>query len=161
MHIVHGEIRKAPYVKDFDGGTMFALELSEMIKDYKTGEKTYTNYRAALFAKTDAHINHYRNTLIQGNFIVLTSEKLKIVVSDCGQYIKLDMDNARLEGSGYIQAQAPQQQQQQAPPQQQGGQQQQAKNKPMQGNPIGQQNQGQKQAKAPDLDDGWDDDIPF
>ena len=122
MHIVHGELRKAPFVKVLAESTMFAVELSEMIKDYKTGEKVYTNYKAILFAKSEAHVNHYNNTLVEGNFIVLTSEKLKVEVSPCGQYTKLFMDNARVEGSGFIkQNQAPQQAQggfQQKPQQQ-------------------------------------------
>tara|TARA_R110000744_G_scaffold347704_1_gene453250 strand:+ start:270 stop:710 length:441 start_codon:yes stop_codon:yes gene_type:complete len=127
MHIVHGELRKAPYIKSGVGkdgqSTMYILELSEVIKDYKTSEKSYTNYSAMLFAASPAHIDHYNKTLVEGNFIVLTAEKLKIEVSECGKYTKLAMDNARLEGSGYIAqaqgGQAPQQRQQQAPQQQQ------------------------------------------
>lgn len=161
MHIVHGQLRKTPFVKVLQDSTMFCVELSELIKDYKTGEKTYTNYKAILFAKSEAHVNHYNQTLVEGNFIVLTSEKLKIEVSPCGQYTKLFMDNARLEGSGFIQGQqaAPQQAapQQQAP-QQAGGfvpQQQ------MAGQPV---NRPQQQAprvnpQEPSID--FDDDIPF
>ena len=160
MHIVHGELRKAPFVKQLAESTMFAVELSEVIKDFKTGEKTYTNYKAILFAKSEAHVNHYMSTLIEGNFIVLNSEKLKLEVSPCGQYTKLFMDNARLEGSGYIQPgqAAPQQQmpsqqlaaKRQAPQQQApGGFQQQAP----------QQQQGGYQQQAPSID--FDDDIPF
>ena len=123
MHIVHGELRKAPYIKSGVGkdgqSTMFIVELSEVIKDYKTGEKAYTNYSAMLFAASPAHIDHYSKTIVEGNFIVLTSEKLKIEVSECGKYTKLMMDNARLEGSGYI---AQPQGQQQQPQQRQQGQ---------------------------------------
>lgn len=160
MHVVHGELRKAPFIKQLAESTMYALELSEMIKDYKTGDKTYTNYKAILFAKSDAHIAHYNNTLVEGNFIVLTSDKLKIERSECGQYIKLFMDNARLEGSGYIQPQAPQQQQQSGYQKQAQQATQQAQQKGQQ--QAQQQKPAQQQAKAPDLDDGsWDDDIPF
>jgi hypothetical protein len=118
MHIVHGELRKAPYIKSGVGkdgqSTMFIVELSEVIKDYKTGEKAYTNYSAMLFAASPAHVDHYSKTIVEGNFIVLTAEKLKIEVSECGKYTKLMMDNARLEGSGYIaQPQGHQQQPQQ------------------------------------------------
>lgn len=152
MHIVHGQLRKAPYVKSGVGkdgqSTMFAVELSEMIKDYKTGEKTYTNYKAILFAGSDAHVAHYMQTLVEGNFIVITSEKLKIEVSECGQYTKLYMDNARLEGSGYIQQQAPQQQGGFA----QQGQQPTRQNQAQQKAP---KQQGQAQAQ------NFDDDIPF
>ena len=51
MHIVSGELRKPPFIKNGVGqdgqSTLFIVELSEVIKDYKTGEKSYTNYRAA------------------------------------------------------------------------------------------------------------------
>ena len=156
MHIVHGELRKAPYVKSGVGkdgqSTMYIVELSEVIKDYKTGEKSYTNYSAMLFAASPAHIDHYNKTIVEGNFIVLTAEKLKIEVSECGKYTKLAMDNARLEGSGYIAqpqgGQVPQQRQQQAPQQQQR----------QQGQAT--QSQGQSTPMAePDFD--FDDDIPF
>jgi len=137
MHIVHGELRKAPYIKSGVGkdgqSTMFIVELSEVIKDYKTGEKSYTNYSAMLFAASPAHVDHYSKTIVEGNFIVLTAEKLKIEVSECGKYTKLMMDNARLEGSGYI-AQAsqgqPQQQAQQRPQQSQQRPQQAQQNQP-------------------------------
>tara|TARA_R110000851_G_scaffold8289_1_gene31954 strand:+ start:262 stop:717 length:456 start_codon:yes stop_codon:yes gene_type:complete len=151
MHIVHGQLRKAPLTKSGVGkdgqSTMFAVELSEMIKDYKTGEKLYSNYKAILFASSDAHVNHYNQTLVKGNFIVLTSEKLKIEVSECGQYTKLYMDNARLEGSNYIQ-----------PQQQQGGFQQQPSQKLEQKR---QQAQQQSSERQPGQDIDFDDDIPF
>ena len=136
MHIIHGELRKAPFIKHGCGqdgqSTMFIIELSEVIKDRQTGEKQYTNYSAAIFAKSPAQISHYQSTLVEGNFVVVNGEKLKVDVSDSNgkQYIKLQLENAKLEGSGYIannQQSAPQQQggfQQQAPAQ--GGFQQQA-----------------------------------
>ena len=158
MHIIHGELRKAPFVKTGCGqdgqSTMFIIELSEMIKDRQTGEKMHTNYSAAIFAKSSAQISHYQTTLVEGNFVVVNGEKLKVDVSDSNgkQYIKLQLENARLEGSGYIennqQSQAPQQggfaPQQQAP-MQQGGYQQQA---PQQGGFAPQQ-------QAPAQQGGW------
>ncbi len=163
MHIVHGELRKAPFVKVLNDSTMFAVELSEMIKDYKTGEKTYTNYKAILFAKSEAHVNHYNNVLVEGNFIVLTSDKLKLEVSPCGQYTKLFMDNARLEGSGFIQGnqQAAPQQQAQMPSQQlavKRQEQQAPQQAPQQAVP--QQGGGFQQA-APVGSIDFDSDIPF
>ncbi len=132
MHIIHGELRKPPFIKQGCGqdgqSTMFIIELSEVIKDRQTGEKSYTNYSAAIFAKSPAQISHYQSTLVEGNFVVVNGEKLKVDVSDSNgkQYIKLQLENAKLEGSGYIasnQQGAPQQAgfQQQAAPQQQGG----------------------------------------
>ena len=146
MHIVHGELRKAPYIKQGCGqdgqSTMFIIELSEMVKDRQTGEKNYTNYSAAIFAKSPAQIDYYNTSLVEGNFVVVNCEKLKVDVSESNgkQYIKLQMEGARLEGAKYIesnqqaqggfQQQAPQQnqgyqapQQQQAPVNQFNGQQ--------------------------------------
>lgn len=108
MHIVHGELRKAPYVKTGCGqdgqSTMFIIELSEMIKDRQTDEKIYTNYSAAIFAKSPAQIGYYSTSLVEGNFVVVNCEKLKVDVNDSNgkQYIKLQMENARLEGAKYI-----------------------------------------------------------
>jgi len=130
MHIVHGELRKAPYIKSGCGqdgqSTMFIIELSEMIKDRQTGEKLYTNYSAAIFAKSPAQIDYYNTSLVEGNFIVVNCEKLRVDVSESNgkQYIKLQMENAKLEGAKYIEAQ--QGGFQQAPAQQSGGFQQQA-----------------------------------
>jgi len=131
MHIIHGELRKAPYIKAGCGqdgqSTMFIIELSEMIKDRQTGEKLYTNYSAAIFAKSPAQIDYYNTSLVEGNFVVVNCEKLKVDISESNgkQYIKLQMENARLEGAKYIesnQQSAPQQgfQQQQPPAPQQG-----------------------------------------
>ena len=123
MHVISGELRKAPYIKTGCGqdgqSTMFIVELSEVIKDRQTGENTYTNYSAAIFAKSPAQIGYYTTSLVEGNFIVVNCEKLKVDVSESNgkQYIKLQMENARLEGAKYIEnnqqggfQQAPQQQ---------------------------------------------------
>tara|TARA_B100000809_G_scaffold266667_1_gene330601 strand:+ start:228 stop:713 length:486 start_codon:yes stop_codon:yes gene_type:complete len=131
MHIIHGELRKAPYIKTGCGqdgqSTMFIIELSEMIKDRQTGEKLYTNYSACIFAKSPAQIDYYNTSLVEGNYVVVNCEKLKVDVSDSNgkQYIKLQMEGARLEGAKYIESeQQPQQGFQQ--PQNAGGFQQQA-----------------------------------
>jgi hypothetical protein len=157
MHIVHGELRKAPYVKTGMGQdgqtTMFIIELSEMIKDRQTGEKNYTNYSAAIFAKSPAQIDYYNTSLVEGNYVVVNCEKLKVDVSESNgkQYIKLQMENARLEGAKYIEAkqggfqQAPAQQQQYQQPQQQ---------PQSQGLPPNQQGWGQPQ-QAPQHQGGY------
>ena len=110
MHIIHGELRKPPFIKTGCGqdgqSTMFIIELSEMIKDRQTGEKTYTNYSAAIFAKSPAQIDYYNTSLVEGNFVVVNCEKLKVDVNENNgkQYIKLQMENARLEGAKYIES---------------------------------------------------------
>ena len=57
-HIVAGKLRKPTFIKDGCGpdgmSKMYGIELAEVIKDYKTGEKSYTNYKALFFAKTVA-----------------------------------------------------------------------------------------------------------
>ena len=54
MHIVSGKLRKPPFVKDGCGqegnSRMYGIELAEVIKDWQTQEKLYTNYRAVFFA---------------------------------------------------------------------------------------------------------------
>ena len=140
MHIIHGELRKAPFIKTGCGqdgqSTMFIVELSEVIKDRQTGEKQYTNYSAAIFAKTAAQIGYYNTSLVEGNFIVVNCEKLKVDVNESNgkQYIKLQMEGARLEGAKYIENN------QQAAPQAQGGYSQPAPQQQAQG---GFTNQGQ------------------
>ena len=149
-HTIHGELRKTPFIKSGCGqdgqSTMFIIELSEVIKDRQTGEKAYTNYSAAIFAKSPAQIDYYSTSLVEGNYIVITGEKLKIDVSESNgkQYIKLQIEGAKLAGAKYIerdQQQGSGFQQQQAP-QQQGGYQQ----SPAQG---GFQNQPGFQQQAP------------
>ncbi len=123
MHIVSGELRKAPYVQSGIGqdgqSVLFIVELSEMTKNRQTGEKQYTNYRASLFAK-GGQIDYYNSVIVEGNFIVVSGEKLTIDVSQCGKYTKLNMENARLSNAGYVEQSQAAQPQAQAP-QQQGG----------------------------------------
>ena len=182
MHIVSGELRKAPYVKSNVGpdgqSCLFIVELSEMIKDRQTGEKIYTNYSAALFAK-GGQIDFYNSALVEGNFIVVTGDKIKIKVSDCGQYTKLELENARLENSKYIESNGQQQQaggfsqpqpqqqvQQQAPQQQMQQQPQQgyAPQQPQQPQAMGQQvaqQQPQQQQQYQQPNQANPGDIPF
>lgn len=152
MHVVTGELRKATYIKDNCGkdgqSKMYVLELSEVIKDYQTNEKSYTNYSAMIFASSQGQRDYYDQSLVEGNWVSLTAEKLKIDVSECGQYVKLRMENARVENTGYIQNNQQQQAPQQArQPQQQGSYNQQYQNQPNGGfaQPANQQQQRQAQ----------------
>ena len=153
MHTIFGELRKAPYIKSGCGqdgqSTMFIIELSEMIKDRQTGEKSYTNYSACLFAKAGAQADYYNSSLVEGNYIVVTGEKLKIDVSESNgkQYIKLQLEGAKLAGSRYIESNQQQSAQQQGFQQQpqQGFQQSQAPQQPAKF----QQQQQQQSYQAP------------
>lgn len=156
-HVVSGKLRKAPYVKPGCGqdgqSTMYGIELAEVNKHYQTGEKSYTNYRIIFFAKTQAANEFYAKAFAEGSFVTVACEKLKVNVSECGQYIKLDMENPRLEGC------LPASEQGAQPQQQQGGwgqpQQPQQQNRA----PQQQAQQPKPQYNEPPMD--FDDDIPF
>jgi single-stranded DNA-binding protein len=159
MHTVSGKLRKAPYIKDGCGqdgqSKMYIIELAEVIKDYQTQEKTYTNYKAMFFGKTDGAKQFYDKAFAEGSFVVVASEKLKVdqFQADNGtNYITLMMENARLTGAMPVSDMGeswgqPQQPQQQAPQQR----------APQQRQP--QQRAAQPQYNEPPMD--FDDDIPF
>lgn len=145
-HVVAGKLRKATFIKDGCGpdgmSKMYGIELAEVVKDYKTGEKSYTNYKALFFAKTPNAQAYYDQALAEGSYIVVSCEKLKIEQREHnGQtYTTLMMENPRLDGANYPE----QGQQQQQHPAQQNQYQQQR---------HGMQQQPQQQQ--------WDDDIPW
>lgn len=121
-HIVQGKIRKAPFIKEGCGpdgmSKMYAVELAEVVKDYKSGEKSYTNYKAMFFAKTQNAQAYYDQALAEGSYIVVSCEKLKIEQREHNgtTYITLMMESPRLDGANYpeqCQQQASQQYQQQ------------------------------------------------
>lgn len=147
-HIVQGKIRKAPFIKEGCGpdgmSKMYAVELSEVVKDYKSGEKSYTNYKAMFFANTPNAQAYYDQALAEGSYIVVSCEKLKIEQREHSgtTYITMMMERPRLDGANY-----PEQGQQQASQQYQQQQRQQA------------QQQRQPAYNEPPMD--FDDDIPF
>ena len=165
-HIVSGKLRKAPFIKEGCGpqgdSTMFIIELAEMNKDWQTQEKSYTNYKAMFFAKTDAAKGYYHKAFAEGSFVVVQCEKLKVDTfqADSGvTYVTLNMENARLEGALTIEDQGgmPQQPQQQ---QQGWGQPQQPQAQQQQQYSAPQQQQAQPQYNNPPQD--FDDlKIPF
>ncbi|MGL5565564.1 MAG: hypothetical protein ACRDC4_07505 [Plesiomonas sp.] len=146
-HIVAGKLRKPTFIKDGCGpdgmSKMYGIELAEVIKDYKTGEKSYTNYKALFFAKTDAAKSYYDQALAEGSYVVVACEKIKLESREHnGQvYHSLVMENPRLEGANY-----PETSQQQAMPQQGWGQPQQAM---PQSQPKRQAPQQQQRQQAP------------
>lgn len=148
-HTVSGKLRKAPFTKDGCGqgdSKMYIIELAEVNKDYQTQEKSYTNYKAMFFAKTDNAKSYYDKAFTEGSFVVVSCQKLKVDLfsADNGTtYVTLMMENAQLEGAltnedqggqkqgGWGQPQQPAQQQ--APQQQVPQQTQQQYNEPPQG----------------------------
>ena len=158
-HIVQGKIRKAPFIKEGCGpdgmSKMYAVELAEVVKDYKSGEKSYTNYKAMFFAKTPNAQAYYDQALAEGSYIVVSCEKLKIEQREHNgtTYITLMMESPRLDGANYPE-QGQQQGQQQASQQYQQQQCQQAQQQWE--NP---QQQRQPTYNEPPID--FSDDIPF
>ncbi len=120
MHVLSGILRKQPFSKDLGDqkGFMWILELAEVNKDIQTSEKVYTNYKAFLFAKTVSHIKFNNDNLVQGAFVVVQCEKLKVDIyqKDANSPLRITLltENARLAD-----VMAPKLSQQQAP--QQGG----------------------------------------
>ena len=167
-HIVAGKLRKPTFIKDGCGpdgqSKMYGIELAEVIKDYKTGEKSYTNYKALFFAKTDAAKGYYDQALAEGSYVVVACEKIKLESREHnGQvYHSLVMENPRLEGANYPETAQnsgwgqPQQAMPQSQPQRQVPQQQ----RPAQQNPV-QQNMQQTQQQYANPPTNFDDDIPF
>ncbi|CAM0009024.1 hypothetical protein VPHK373_0030 [Vibrio phage K373] len=164
-HTVSGKLRKAPYIKTGCGpqgdSTMYAIELSEMIKAYNSDEKFYTNYSALFFAKTPSANDFYAKAFAEGSFVVVSCEKLKTDIQqgqDGRTFVKMQMENPRLEGAMPVSDMGGQPQQQQG-----WGQPQQPQQAPMQQQPMQQQqqyntppNQSQPQYNAPPAD--FDDD---
>lgn len=131
-HTVSGKLRKAPFIKTGCGpngdSTMYVIELSEMIKSYNSDEKFYTNYSAMFFAKTQGANDFYAKAFAEGSFVVVSCEKLKTDIQqgqDGRTFVKMQMENARLESCLPLSDQGAQQQggyQQAAPAQRQAAQ---------------------------------------
>ncbi|EHB1266546.1 hypothetical protein JYR10_001066 [Salmonella enterica subsp. enterica serovar Kentucky] len=142
MHIITGEIRKEPFIKQTANGTLYIVELSESYKD-REGNRQYTNYKFFFNAKSDGMNNWYREAFQQGKVISVSCDQLRI---DSNEYngnvynMLTSAGFANLQFSQRGEGQAPQQQQR--PPQQRQQPQQQA-----------------PQNNEPPMD--FDDDIPF
>lgn len=156
-HVVSGKIRKEPFVKTGCGpngdSTMYAIELSEVIKAYNSDEKFYTNYSALFFAKTQGANELYSKVFAEGSFVVVACEKLKADIQqgqDGRTFVKMQMENPRLES--FLPVSEMGQQQQIG----NWGQPQQPAQQPQQRAP--QQNQA-PQYNEPPMD--WEEEIPF
>ena len=122
MHVITGQIRRAPFTKEGQNanGTwkMFAVDLSERHKD-KDGQSQYTNYRAVFFAK-ESMLDWYNEAFQEGKVVSVSAESLSVDVRDKDgkTYVTVNMNNPRLEFSQRGDSQSQQQQQQQQKTQQ-------------------------------------------
>lgn len=131
MHVITGTIRKAPYTKDGESQKgawkMYAVELSESWKDFKTQDRKYTNYRATLFASSPGAIQYYDEVLVEGAIVSISCDQLQINQREHNgtNYVTLEPVNPKLafakapEGGQQQQQPAPQNQQRQSKPAQQ------------------------------------------
>lgn len=141
MHVITGEIRKEPFVKQGANGTLYIVELSESFKD-REGNRQYTNYKFFFNAKSDGMNNWYREAFQHGKVISVSCDQLRI---DSQEYNGQIYNT--LTAAGFPNLLFSQRGEGQAPQQQQPRQQQQA---PRQQAP---------QNNEPPMD--FDDDIPF
>lgn len=141
MHVITGEIRKEPFVKQGANGTLYIVELSESFKD-REGNRQYTNYKFFFNAKSDGMNNWYREAFQHGKVISVSCDQLRIDSQEYNGQIYNTLTAAGFPNLLFSQrgeGQAPQQQQ---PRQQQKAPRQQA-----------------PQNNEPPMD--FDDDIPF
>lgn len=117
MHVITGQIRKAPFTKDGQNAKgnwkMYAIEMSESYKT-KDGERKYTNYRITMFA-SEAQISWYDEAFQEGKVISVSGDSLAVNEREHNgkTYITLEMQNPRLMFSQRGGESAPRQQQQQ------------------------------------------------
>ena len=152
MHVITGTIRKAPYTQEGQnqkgGWKMFAVELSESWKDFKTQERKYTNYRATLFASSPGAIQYYNEVLVEGAIVSVTCDQLQINQREHNgtNYVTLDPVNPKLAFA-------------KAPDAQSGQAQQQTKAQP--NKPATRNNQQAQQNANNEPPINFNDDIPF
>lgn len=142
MHVITGEIRKEPFVKQGQNGTLYIVELSESYKD-REGNRQYTNYKFFFNAKSDGMNNWYREAFQQGKIISVSCDQLRIDSSEYNGQIYNTLTSAGFANLQFSQRGG----QQQAPQQQSQPRQQQ------------QTRQQAPQNNEPPMD--FDDDIPF
>lgn len=136
MHIITGEIRKEPRVKQGQNGTLYIVELSERYKD-REQQWQYTNYTFFFNAKSDGLNGWYQEAFQVGKVISVSCETLRIESREYEGKIYNTLQAGGFANLVFSQRGASQAQQQSAPRQQ----------------------QQQRQNSEPPID--FDDDIPF
>jgi len=151
-HSVTCKLNKDARQHQGQNGVTFFVSLGEQSYNYKTKQKEWCNYDAALFAK-DGQIQFYADVLKAGNIVTVTATGLLIESDPTGQYPpKAIMQEAKLGFTHSPAVGMPQQVQQQV---QQMAPQQAPQQTPQQQAP---QNFQQPQQQAPNF---INDDVPF
>ena len=153
MHIITGEIRKEPRVKQMpNGSTLYVVELSERYKD-KDGNWQYTNYSFFFNAKTEGLNGWYDEAFQVGKVISVSCDTLRIETREYNGKMYSSLMPGGFANLIFSQRGESQQQYQQRT--QGGWGQPQQQNQPQQP----QQPQQPRQSNQPPMD--FDDDIPF
>lgn len=116
MHIITGEIRKEPRIKQTQNGKLYVVELSERYKD-REGNAQYTNYTFFFNARAGSEgvKNWYDEAFQVGKVISVSCEVLKAELReyDGKTYVTMQAaDFPKLLFSQRFAGQAPQQQRQ-------------------------------------------------
>lgn len=77
MHVITGEIRKEPRIKQGQNGTLYVVELSERYKD-RDQQWQYTNYNFFFNAKSEGLNGWYQEAFQVGKVISVSCETLHI-----------------------------------------------------------------------------------
>ena len=144
MHIITGEIRKDPFIKQGQNGTLYIVELSESYKD-REGNRQYTNYKFFFNAKTDGINSWYADAFQKGKVVSVSCDQLRIDSNEYNGQIYNTLTSAGFANLQFSQRG-------EAAPQQQHSVPQQPRQQPPRQNPPAPNNE-------PPMD--FDDDIPF
>ena len=98
MHSITGKMNKDATQFQAGESTGFGVRLGVKYRDPKTNVDAWTNYSAAIFAKSPGQIQFYQSVLIDGAIVSIGAEHLKIDSFDGqnGQILSINMLNARL-----------------------------------------------------------------
>ena len=155
MHTVTGKLNKPARVFQAGESTGFGVSIGVKYRDPQTKQTEWTNYQAAIFAKSPAQIDYYTQVLVEGAIVSIGAENQRVKAFDGqnGQILTIDMLNARLTYAFNSSAQQP-------APQSQGGYgQQQAPQQPAQ--PAYNERPAPPPQAPINNADNFDDDLPF
>ena len=98
MHAITGKLTKAAHQFQAGESVGFGIRLGVKYRDPKTKQDEWTNYQAAIFAKSPNQIAFYQSALVEGAIVTVTADQLKIdsYEGQQGTLLSIDMLNARL-----------------------------------------------------------------
>lgn len=171
-HTITGKLNKAATTFQAGDSVGFGLRIGVQYYDRETKQKEWTNYECVIFAKPGAQADFYASSLVEGSIVEVSGQqqKIKRFEGQNGLSLSIELVDAKVGyigtvGAGQTKAPAQGYTQQPAqnayvPQQQQQGYTPTPQQRPAP-QPQQQQYQQAPQNFTPDLNDGWDSDIPF